>query len=304
MFSLEALPAAFHFSLFRRQPWIVSLHGDVEEAFTISRHNRRSFNRFLLRTTMGALARFICRAPKTLFVSGPALAAKYAPKRNDWQTFMDSGLRGEDIFIGRSDTCQSPPYRLMFVGEFSLRKGVDVLLNAVALLLKEKVQVILRLTGSGDKQWVEETAKGLGIENHIEFTGYLTYGQQLFGRIREADILVVPSKGSEGWNRAITEANAQGLPIVATDVNSLGIAVLNWKCGIVVPPKDPVALAKAIRRIIEFPEERQAMVRQSIERGKHYVYGKEFIRVRKKISEHYSQGMRPIDDISVETAGR
>jgi glycosyltransferase involved in cell wall biosynthesis len=304
MFSLEALPAALYYYLFRRQPWIVSLHGDIEEAFIISRRNRSGLTRFLLKNSMGALARLICGAPTALFVSGPALAAKYAARRGDWLPFMDSGLREEDIFNERSDTCQSFPCRLMFIGEFSPRKGIDVLLNAMTILLNGKVQVVLRLTGSGDRQWVENTAKKLGIESHLEFTGYVTYGAPLFAKIREADILVVPSRGSEGWNRTITEANAQGLPVVATEVNSLGIAVREWKCGIVVRPEDPVSLAGAIRRIIESPEERRAMVMQSIARGKHYVYDKEFIRVRDKLSEHFALDMRPLVDIPIETAGR
>jgi len=134
MFSYPALPAALYCSLFYKGPWFLGLHGDVEESAFAGYASMNRICRFIVAKTMGFIARLICRNPKPLFMAGPALGLKYAGLRKDWVSFMDCGIREEDIFEEREDTCTSPPYELIYVGDTSRRKGIDILLRAVAKL--------------------------------------------------------------------------------------------------------------------------------------------------------------------------
>ncbi|MHB2025441.1 MAG: glycosyltransferase family 4 protein [Elusimicrobiota bacterium] len=298
MFSLEVLPAALYCALFYRRPWFMTLHGDIEEVFTISRRHKSRLTRFFLKRCFGYFARLICRSPAVLFVSGPALGEKYAAQRSDWVAFVGAGVRERNLFIQRRDTCESSPCRLIYAGEFSWRKGIDILFQALAILKEQAVPVRLTLAGTGDREWLDQMARELRIGGEIDFAGYLTYGEPLFSKIRESDILVVPSLGSEGLPAVITDANAQGLPIVVSDVNSLGVAVREWSCGLVVPPGDPRQLASAIKRIIDFPEERRMMVAQSLKRAGHFTYEKEFLRMRAKLEDRFADRLRPIMEIN------
>lgn len=303
MFSYPALPAALYCSLFYKGRWFLSLHGDIEESVFAGYASMNRICRFMAAKTMGLIAKLICKRPKPLFTSGPALGLKYAPQRNDCIPFMDSGIREEDIFVKREDTCASPPYELIYVGDTSRRKGIDILLHAVAKLKEMNVPVRLSIIGAKFQEDLSSLAKDLGITDLVNFAGWFSYGKPLFERIRQGDILVVPSRGSEGWNRAITEANAQGLPIVASDVNSLGIAVREGPCGIVVPPNDPIALAVAIKHIIESPSQRKDMIVQSLIRGRYYIYEKEFLRIRKELKRVFGSRLVMLESIPVKQAG-
>lgn len=303
MFSYDVLPASLYYSLFKKSSWFMSLHGDIEEATQLS--NKNKIRRYLETKSMGWLARFICKKPEILFVAGPALGEKYASKRHEsCPPFIDSGVRESDIYRERVDTCQASPYRLVFVGDLSKRKGVDVLVRAIKILQDRDITTKLNLLGSGDREWILKLARELKVDDMLSFIGFLKYGRELFHFMRDSDILVVPSRGTEGWARVITEANSQGLPIVVSDVNSLGITVREWSCGKVVPPEDPDQLAQAIQSIIESPLERKIMIKNSLDRGQYYLYKNEFPRIRMQLEKWYGTQLVPVEKIPIHLAGR
>lgn len=72
------------------------------------------------------------------------------------------------------------------------------------------------------------------------------------------DVFVLPSY-REGIPRALMEASAMGLPVVASDIRGCREVVVAGQTGLLVPPRDPVALAVAIEAVIKHPTEAKAM---------------------------------------------
>jgi glycosyltransferase involved in cell wall biosynthesis len=95
----------------------------------------------------------------------------------------------------------------------------------------------------------------LGLGGNIEFLGFREDIPKL---IQAMDIFVLPSL-SEGHPLALLEAMASEKPVVATDVGGLREVVEDGKAGILVPPKDPRALADKIMMLIKNKELAQEM---------------------------------------------
>jgi len=135
---------------------------------------------------------------------------------------------------------------LLCVANLKPRKGHRHLLDAVALLQARGRPCTVLLAGEGEeRQALERQAARLGVD--VRFLG-ATLGTG--GLLARADVVVLPSL-SEGMSNAVMEAMAAGRPIVATDVG--GTPELLSGRGLLVPPRDPLALAAAIERLLTDP---------------------------------------------------
>ncbi|MFO0180934.1 MAG: glycosyltransferase, partial [bacterium] len=81
------------------------------------------------------------------------------------------------------------------------------------------------------------------------FHGWLS-GQDKLNVVEQADIIVLPSL-SEGMPNALLEAMAAGLPVVASSVGGIPDLVKDGYSGVLVSPNDPIALASALKRLVE-----------------------------------------------------
>lgn len=105
--------------------------------------------------------------------------------------------------------------RIVAVGYLIRRKSFDVLIRAIAEVIKARVQVRLCLVGDGPaRAELEALVCQLGIENHVTFAGRVAHGS-IAEVYRESDIFCSTSR-SEGFSTVCLEALACGLPIVAT----------------------------------------------------------------------------------------
>jgi glycosyltransferase involved in cell wall biosynthesis len=96
----------------------------------------------------------------------------------------------------------------------------------------------------------------------VRFHGPIPFGDELFARLRAADIHVISSL-SEGLPRVIAEGRAFCLPTVATAVGGIPTVVCDSEDGLLVPPRNPVALADAIARIIDDGALRRRIIARS-----------------------------------------
>ncbi|MEX2571420.1 MAG: glycosyltransferase family 4 protein [Gemmatimonadota bacterium] len=148
--------------------------------------------------------------------------------------------------------------RLLFVGRLVERKGVDVLLRALATL---RVDRDVRLTVVGDgplRPALEGLAVEVGVRDAVEFTGTVSQ-EELRRRYAGSDIFVLPAvrdrKGDvEGLGVVLIEALQYELPVVASESGGIPDVVEDGRTGLLVPPGDTDALASAIGRLIEDPE--------------------------------------------------
>lgn len=128
---------------------------------------------------------------------------------------------------------------LLFIGELRKLKGVDVLIDAIALLNRER-RVSATLVGDGaDRPLFEAQARKLGLGNLVRFTGAMPAAQAMpLGRI-----FVMPSR-AESFPYVVLETAAAGVPIVASRVGGIPEILPE---ALTVRPGDAAALAAALR---------------------------------------------------------
>ena len=151
---------------------------------------------------------------------------------------------------------------VMFNGRLVPRKGTDVLLRAFAALKPHMPDAGLLLIGYGPEETrLKELTMALNVED-VRFTGHVPL-QDLPGYYACADVFVLPSWG-EPWGLVINEAMAAGLPVIATDQVGASVDLIrDGVNGYVTPARDPVALAHALRQVLDDPARAAQMGQQS-----------------------------------------
>lgn len=153
-------------------------------------------------------------------------------------------------------------FKILFVGRHIERKGICYLIEAAKYLPKDKFEI--RIVGVGDlteqlKQQAallderQKTKDERTQSASIIFTGKLS-PEALANEYKTANVFVLPAivdhKGdTEGLGVVLIEAMELGLPIIASNVGGIPDVVVDGESGILVPEKDPVALADAFKRL-------------------------------------------------------
>lgn len=140
--------------------------------------------------------------------------------------------------------------QILYVGYMRHVKGIDILLQAMSRVVKEKPELILVLVGGGiyrdsQKQEMElrQLSQQLGIEKNVVFAGIKT-PVEVAEYMRQSSLLVLPSR-AETFGAVLIEALSCGTPVVATKCGGPE-DIINDNVGRLVPKEDPAALASAI----------------------------------------------------------
>jgi glycosyltransferase involved in cell wall biosynthesis len=142
------------------------------------------------------------------------------------------------------------PARLLVVALLRPVKGVEYLLHALAIV-RARRPVALDVAGDGpNRPELEALARRLGLQDAVRFLGRQS-ASRIAELMRGADLLVVPSL-SENLPVVIIEAQATGLPVVASDVGGVR-ELVDERSGQLVPAADPAALAAAIEAVLARP---------------------------------------------------
>jgi glycosyltransferase involved in cell wall biosynthesis len=144
----------------------------------------------------------------------------------------------------RKLSAESSPIRIVTACELTPRKGVDLLLNALPLVWKQMPDVELHIMGNGD---AAEDLRRLATQIDPEMRRVAFYGTvpNPYDRLSAYDLFVLASR-SDNLPVILLEAMLARLPIVATAVGGVPELIPAARCGDVVPPESPDALAEAI----------------------------------------------------------
>lgn len=147
-----------------------------------------------------------------------------------------------------------------FVGRMILPKGVDVLMEAAALLKARGVPLAIELYGRSDDGNLEAIPSGvLTSWSDGERTRWLGFTSDVAAIWRRAAIFVLPARSREGMPRALLEAAASARPLIVTNVPGCRHFVRPGVEGLIVPPADPKALAGALETLARDPDLRRKL---------------------------------------------
>ena len=157
---------------------------------------------------------------------------------------------------------RSGSFEIGFAGRLVPEKGVDLLLNAFALLpAAMRTGSRLSIVGQGaERDTLERLAQRLNIADQVVLHGQLP-STQLPAYYRQIDVLVVPSRTQPNWKeqfgRVIVEALSCGVPVIGADCGAIPDVV--GVGGVIVPESDPERLAAALELLWHDPDHRRAL---------------------------------------------
>ncbi|MBN1885188.1 MAG: glycosyltransferase family 4 protein [Candidatus Krumholzibacteriota bacterium] len=218
------------------------------------------------------LERFGGRLSDLVFVQSEedwreALAMRIAPPDQlvhigngvDPDTFERNRWRKEAAGIRRRLSSGAGPV-VGFVGRLVREKGVVEFVRAAAAVAARRPEAVFVMIGAplesdrdGCVREIEELRRSLGLGEQLVFAGYR---RDVPAFLAALDLFVLPSH-REGMPRALLEAMATALPVVATDIRGCREEVVDGETGLLVPVRDPTALASAIGLLLDDPERRR-----------------------------------------------
>jgi len=131
------------------------------------------------------------------------------------------------------------------------RKGMEVLIDALAMLREQGLELKLRAVGPFEtpqyEQEIKDRVEQRGVGDLIEWTGFTS---DVNAELRKMDLFVLPSLFGEGLPMVVLEAMAAGAPVVCTRVEGAPEAVRDDIDGVLAEPNDAESLATAIKRVV------------------------------------------------------
>jgi len=150
---------------------------------------------------------------------------------------------------------------ILYLGRIHWIKGLDILVEAFAILLKKMKlkDILLVIVGPDDGYLLQliQIIKHYGIENEVLLPGPL-YGTEKLEVLVDTDIFVLPSR-YEAFSRSLREAYAFGKPVIASNVGGLKEMVMDRVTGILFDPGNAEQLANSLRYLLNDDDRAEKM---------------------------------------------
>ena len=165
---------------------------------------------------------------------------------------------------------------LLFAGRLVRAKGVFDLLDALALA-GDDVEAVISGRGTVDAE-VEEAVRRLGVAGRVSLPGWTDHAG-MAALYRSARVVVLPSLWQEPFGITGLEAHYMARPVVAYDVGGVRDWLLSGETGLIVPPGDVEALARALASLVRDSDRADALGRAGRERAQK-LFGRDELTVR------------------------
>jgi glycosyltransferase involved in cell wall biosynthesis len=197
------------------------------------------------------------------------------------QELIDFGFPGENIAIvpnAVNDKVYSPvdqptpPGPLIgHLGRLKKYKSIDHLLQAFQIVHLEIPEARLKIIGDGDyRTELEHLSQQLGLADQIEFTGYLSESEKV--RQLHQMRVVANCSAKEGWGLTVIEANASGVPVIASDVPGLKDSVVDEKTGLLFEYGNVEQLAQKILLVLRDDNLHARLRSEAIAWGRSFIW--------------------------------
>ena len=204
------------------------------------------------------------------------------------------GINLDYFSLPKKDKVPCPPYQLLTVARHTEKKGLDLVIRAMALLKQKGINFSLILIGEGDdRKRLEEQIHVLGLENQITLTGSMDHAG-VIRHYRRADLFILGCRIAKNGDRdgipnVIAESMAMGVPVVAPKTSGIPELLVHEQTGLMVLPEDPEALALACERLLLDVPLRQRVIKIARKKVEDCFDNKTLI---PELARLYAQGMK------------
>jgi glycosyltransferase involved in cell wall biosynthesis len=165
----------------------------------------------------------------------------------------------------RDGSDPSRPVEVLAVGRAVPKKGLDILVDALAQLPADLHWRLTHIGGGAERDPLAERAIAAGVADRITWAGAMDQPAVL-DAYRRADLFVLPcrvtaSGDRDGLPNVLMEAQSQGLACLSTTVGGVGELIINGETGTLVPPDDAGAMAAALSDLMRHPDRRARLGR-------------------------------------------
>lgn len=212
------------------------------------------------------------------FKAGPDTVLGQTLRSADWTTtvssavmsdaekiFPDISKRSSIVFNGMKFSNVSPPPLDFFepcivgIGRLIQRKGFDILIDAFALVRNQYPRARLILVGDGTERLsFERRVSDLGLQDSVKFIGQV-HPQQVPEYIRQATVVVIPSRFPDPFPTVALEAGLLARPVVAAKMGGLIEMIVDGETGLLVAAESPQGISDAISHLLTHPQEAMEM---------------------------------------------
>jgi len=194
---------------------------------------------------------------------------------------VPNGINLERFSSSSEDKKGSSAKTIIFVGRLHPVKGIQYLIEAMAIVHQEMPDVKLVIVGDGvERSRLEELAERLNLDGCIQFAGQIS--QERIPRVmHQADVFALSSL-TEGLPVVLLEAMAAGLPIVATNVGGIPDIVEEGVNGYLVNAKNPDEISNRLLILLQGDEMREEISANNREKARLYTWDKIAIKVEEE----------------------
>lgn len=269
--------------------------------------------------TVGMLGAFLLRKPLLVRHCGNWLRPKTAAEKF-WRWFMETYAGGRNVMLATGGASEPPSAKnpevkwifstslteeelsrygqvrqapvpgrahLCLVARQDSAKGAGIVIDALPYLAADLPDLQFNIIGDGPGlAEFREKAERLGVADKLVFHGKLGH-DAVMQALRQADVFCFPTAASDGFPKAVLEALASGLPVVATRVSVLP-ALLEDGSGMLLDERSPEALARAVKQILKSQSSYEEMSAKAIKTARRY----SLETWRNTIKEHLAPGLK------------
>jgi glycosyltransferase involved in cell wall biosynthesis len=195
--------------------------------------------------------------------------------------FEARGFRREDLTIAylavnhdlfrQTGVPKSPTPLIGCFGRLKRYKSIDVLLRALPAVLQEVPDTRVVIAGEGDdRPRLEEISHHLGLGDVVRFTGFISDAEKV--DLLQSMWFKVATSVKEGWGLTVTEANACGTPVIASNVPGLRDAVRDGETGLLYPYGEVGTLAGKIVGLLRDQRRREDLSRNALAHSRTFTW--------------------------------
>lgn len=215
-------------------------------------------------TSSGQMREAVQRRDRVLRAALEAIDLVICPSKYLIDKFAEFGFQTQNFHYLRQGLARpgdkstsgqraSDVLSLAYLGQIKEHKGVDLLIDAMIMLLNEGKPIVLELWGPETESpdyvaWLK--ARSAKYSRNIRWQGKYT-GHKVWDVLAQTDVLVMPSRWHENSPNAILEAFEMGVPVIATNLGGMAELVQHEKNGLLFELNDAEDLSRQIKRLLD-----------------------------------------------------